>query len=140
MIKRVETWIYQVQAEVTIDGRFIDHNNHLNNLGSLKLFEEERHRISVSLGLPPLLREMGISIVVKRTEADYNGPVFRGDKVMFDSRFNWGQASLIANQAILKEGKAAVEAIIRLALIDGTGRPQKVPDFIKNAYSPRNLE
>jgi acyl-CoA thioester hydrolase len=102
----------------------------------LKFIERGRTEALRAAGVDQsaLRAQSGLVFVVSRIEADYLRPAAFDDLLDVESRvLRLGAASVELDQRIARAGQALFRARVRLACIDGAGRPARLPAPVRVA-------
>jgi len=84
-----------------------------------------------------LLEQPGIAFQVKRCEIEYLAPARLDDELEVATRLGrLGGASLELRQVVRRDGVPLVDALVRLACVDRTGRPRRLPGEVRRALEP----
>jgi len=100
----------------------------------LKFAERARSEMLRALGVDNvrLMQEDGVAFAVRRCEADYIKPARLDDLLEVATRLvEVGGASLVAEQAIRRDGVDLVRLRIALACMTRAGRPARMPKELK---------
>ena len=80
--------------------------------------------------------EKSVNFVVRRCEVDYLLPARLDDELQVETRVEILRgASLDMRQIVRRDGKDLVQALIRVALVDATARPVRLPLEIRDALT-----
>ncbi|MDE0941406.1 MAG: tol-pal system-associated acyl-CoA thioesterase [Alphaproteobacteria bacterium] len=83
-----------------------------------------------------LLADGGVVFPVRRCEIDYLQPASLDDRLEVRTTLRkLGGASLNMDQDIYRGEEKLIQAKVRLACIDGTGRPRRLPDQVRTALT-----
>jgi acyl-CoA thioester hydrolase len=83
-----------------------------------------------------LLRDFGLALAVRACAIEYLSPARLDDEIEVHSRLAALRgASLIAEQTVVRDGRALARATIRIACIDSNGRPRRLPQPILSALA-----
>jgi acyl-CoA thioester hydrolase len=83
-----------------------------------------------------LLVDGGVVFPVRRCEIDYLQPARLDDRLEVRTTLRkLGGASLNMDQDIYRGEEKLIQAKVRLACIDGTGRPRRLPDQVRTALT-----
>ncbi len=102
----------------------------------LKFIERGRTEALRAAGVDQmaLKAQSGLVFVVSRIEADYLRPATFDDLLDVESRvLRLGAASVEMDQRIARAGQALFRARVRLACVDGAGRPSRLPPPVRAA-------
>jgi acyl-CoA thioester hydrolase len=78
--------------------------------------------------------EDGVNFVVRRCEVDYHLPARLDDQIEVETRVEVMRgASLDMRQIVRREGEDLVKALIKVACVDASGKPVRLPPAIRNA-------
>jgi acyl-CoA thioester hydrolase len=81
------------------------------------------------------LADEGLAFVVRRMELDFLAPAAIDDELMIVSTpLRIGKASIVLEQSIQCEGRRLVAAEVKVALVDGSGKPARMPAAIKAVF------
>jgi acyl-CoA thioester hydrolase len=81
-----------------------------------------------------MLRDTGLSFFVRRCEVDYLKPARLDDLLQVETRIvHVGGASLEALQTVKRNGEDLARLKVKLACLNQTGRPARLPDRIQAA-------
>lgn len=85
----------------------------------------------------PEYRALGAVFVVRRHEVDYVAQVLLGDSLVGETWVeDWRLASCIRHTELRRDGKTVARGATTWALISlGSGRPQRIPDHLRAAFS-----
>ena len=127
------------ESVVRIRSYELDGFGHLNHAVYLNYFEEGRVRALDEAGFPLqdlLSRGWGVHVV--RVEVDYRREAFLGDRLRIRTRVDEVKRSSVAvlQQALKGEGESSevvCEARVVWVWVDEDGRPQRVPDDVRDA-------
>ena len=103
----------------------------------LKFAERGRTEYLRSVGLDHrgLSKDYGAGFAVRRCAADYLSPARLDDPVTVETRVvRVGGASIDMEQAVLRDEEVLCRLAVRLALIDGQGRPMRLPAEISARF------
>ena len=82
-----------------------------------------------------LKESAGGNFVVARVEADYLRPARLDDALVVETRIlAAGGASTTMEQVVRRDGTDLVRLIVRLAFLTPTGRPQRMPQGVRQAF------
>lgn len=117
----------------------LDGFGHLNHAVYLNYFEEARVRTLAEAGFPLqelLDRDWGVHVV--RVEVDFRREAFLGDRLRIRTRVDEMKRSSVAVfQQALRAGRESAEVVSEARVVwvwvDESGRPQRVPDEVRNA-------
>ena len=83
-----------------------------------------------------VLKEEGLSFVVRRMVCDFLGPARIDEVLEVESRFaEMGGARLEIAQAVARDGQRLFESAVTVALVDAHGRPTRLPEPVVAALS-----
>lgn len=127
------------ETEIQVRSYELDAFGHLNHAVYLNYFEEARVRTLEEAGFPLgdlLDRDWGVHVV--RVEVDYRREAFLGDRLRIRTRVDEAKRSSIAVlQQAHKAGRDTTELVCEARVVwvwvDETGRPQRVPDEVRDA-------
>ena len=103
----------------------------------LKFAERARTEMLRDLGFdPPALAAVeGVAFAVSRCEVDYLAPARLDDELMVRTRIvKMFAATLEAEQIISRGATDCARLIVRLACVNGAGRPVRLPESILTAH------
>ena len=81
-----------------------------------------------------LLDDGSVMFAVRRCEVDYLAPAHLDDELEIHTRFTDVRgASLQAEQIVRRDGTDLVRANVRVACLDRSGKPKRLPDSIKDS-------
>jgi acyl-CoA thioester hydrolase len=87
-----------------------------------------------------LIEKRGLSLVVRRCEADYIASARLDDVLEVESHITgFGGATVDAEQIIRRDGSDIVRIRVRLALINRAGRPARLPNDLRDLFKDRLL-
>ena len=93
--------------------------------------EEAEHAYLLSLGLDVVSEREGWPIV--KVDVDYRRPLYFNEDVDISIEpFSCGRSSVSWSFAAFCDGAMAAEGIITTVRVDGSGKPQEIPDIIRN--------
>lgn len=101
----------------------------------LKFIERGRTEAIRSIGVDQLAlkRDLGLVFVVRRIEADYLRPAVFDDILSVTTRVTaMGAARIGMEQKVLRGDETLFDAQVTLALLDGRGRPARIPAEIRD--------
>lgn len=101
----------------------------------LKFIERGRTEAIRSIGVDQLAlkRDLGLVFVVRRIEADYLRPAVFDDILAVTTRVTaMGAARIGMEQKVLRGDETLFDAQVTLALLDGRGRPARIPAEIRD--------
>lgn len=127
------------ETEIQVRSYELDAFGHLNHSVYLNYFEEARVRTLEEAGFPLrdlLDRDWGVHVV--RVEVDYRQEAFLGDRLRIRTRVDEVKRSSIAVlQRASKAGSDSIELVCEARVVwvwvDETGRPQRVPEEVRDA-------
>ena len=123
-------YICEVFYEDTDIGGRVYHANYL------KFIERARSKFIESLHIDQraLILAENKFFVVKNIIADYLLPAYFGDKLVIRTTLiELKRASMMLKQEILKDNKRIFDSDVRLALLNSSGRPERLSvDFVDN--------
>ncbi len=102
----------------------------------LRFAERARTELTRALGLSHarLLNEAGILFAVRRCTADFLAPARLDDLLaVHTSLTHLGGASVDMQQTIRRGHADLVRLAVRLACVGSGGRPERIPDAVRNA-------
>jgi acyl-CoA thioester hydrolase len=81
------------------------------------------------------LAEDGLAFVVRRMDIEFLAPAAIDDELTIVSRpERIGNASIVLSQSIRCGGRRLVSAEVKVALVDGAGKPARMPAPVRNAF------
>lgn len=101
----------------------------------LRFAERARTEMMRSLGVESskLMRREGLNFAVSRCTVDYLKPARLDDALEVHTRVtDVGRASLAAEQTVKRAGNTVARIVLRLAVIDQSGRAVRLPAVIRN--------
>ncbi len=104
----------------------------------LKFAERARTELLRSAGIDhgALLERDGIAFAVRRCDIEYLKPAHLDDMLEVHSgNLQLGGASLRMDQAVTRDGDTLVRMKLRLACITATGRPARLPEWVRRGLS-----
>jgi acyl-CoA thioester hydrolase len=116
----------------------IDELGHVGNLVYVRWVLEIATTHSRTVGWDyPEYRALGAVFVVRRHEVDYVAQVRLGEALVGETWVDdWRLASCIRKTELVRDGKVVARAATTWALISLTsGRPQKIPEHLRAAFS-----
>ena len=122
----------RVYYEDTDAGGVVYHANYL------RFAERARSEMLRALGIPhtQMLRDDGLAWTVSRCEVDFVRPARLDDALEVHSRLlEIGGASLWAEQIVRRDKNDCARLKLRLACIDGAGRPARLPESVRGALA-----
>ncbi len=82
------------------------------------------------------LADEGLAFVVRRMEIEFLAPAAIDDELTIVSLpERIGNASIVLRQTIECEGRRLVSAEVKVALVDGAGKPARMPAPVKLAFA-----
>jgi len=105
----------------------------------LKFTERARTDMLRLLGInqSALLADEGLAFAVRECVLEYLKPARLDDEIEVHSRITeLGGVRLGADQAVKRDGLDLVRSRVRLACIDMTGRPRRLPTSVREALAP----
>lgn len=124
---------FRVYYEDTDAGGVVYHTAYL------RFAERGRTEFLRDLGIEQdkLRREQGLGFVVARMEIDFIAPAYLDDVVEVTTRVKrGGRAGLLLAQELLRHARPLVRMIVRIACIDATGRPTRLPAPLDGLAAP----
>lgn len=121
-------WPLRVYYEDTDAGGIVYH------AGYLRYAERARTEMLRAFGFdhPRLGRDHGVQFAVRRCVVDYLRPAMLDDEIVVETTIvRAGGASLDLRQLVLRDRAVLARLEIRLAMIDRTGRPSRVPQPLR---------
>ncbi len=115
---------FRVYYEDTDAGGVVYHTAYL------RFAERGRTEFLRDLGIEQdkLRRERGLGFVVARMEVDFIAPAHLDDVVEVTTRVKRGRrAGLLLAQELVRQARPLVRMNVRIACIDATGRPTRLP-------------
>lgn len=106
----------------------------------LKYAERARSELLRQMGTDnsTLLRQHGIVFVVKDCAVNYHEPARLDDALQVHTRIlKIGGASFSAEQRVERSGQLLVGMTVRVACLDGRGRPVRLPNALRSAFTSR---
>ncbi len=126
------SWPQRVYYQHTDAGGVVFHGDYLN------FMEAARAELLRSMGfnVGELARKEGIVFVVHKLEITYLRPARLGDALETTVKcLRMGGVRLVLEQAVLRDGKTLVSALVTLACVHaGDQRPIAIPKVIKDAF------
>ena len=122
----------RVYYEDTDAGGVVYHANYL------RFAERARSEMLRALGIPhmQMLRDDGLAWTVSRCEVDFVRPARLDDALEVHSRLlEIGGASLWAEQIVRRDKNDCARLKLRLACIDGAGRPARLPASVRGVLA-----
>lgn len=120
---------YRVCYEDTDSGGVVYYANYL------RYMERGRNEFLRQLGTSVRqFQDMGVLFPVVEVNIQYHLPAFLDDNLLVESRIvKIGRGSVIFNQRIFREGEGdvLVEGKVRVACVDGTLKPRRLPVQIR---------
>lgn len=106
----------------------------------LKFLERARTEWLRALGIeqPELAQADGVVFVVRRIEVDYLRPAAFNDSLSVVCRLvEAGRASLVMEQAVMREDEMLLKARVKIACVSRDGfRPAKIPVHVSERLTP----
>ncbi|MEM1277576.1 MAG: tol-pal system-associated acyl-CoA thioesterase [Pseudomonadota bacterium] len=99
-----------------------------------KFIERGRTEALTALGIDQmvLLETHRVMFVVRRVEADYHQPARFGDDLLIRTQIaSVGAASLVMEQGVYRGDTLLFAAIVKIAVIDGSGKPARMPAALR---------
>jgi acyl-CoA thioester hydrolase len=122
----------RVYYEDTDFSGFVYHANYL------KFCERARSDCLRLVGVHHRELQGTTGFVVRRLTCDFLKPAQIDDVLEVESRFEDASgARLDIDQRIMKEGKVIFQAKVRVALVDGQGRPKRLPRELAKALAAK---
>ncbi len=100
----------------------------------LKFFERARTEAITEIGLSnkKLLEENGIFIIVKSCNIEYRRPAKLEDQLEIKSNIiSISNTSFKMRQKALRDKELITDCEIHLVIVDGKGKPSKIPEILK---------
>ena len=100
----------------------------------LKFFERARTEAITEIGLSnkKLLEENGIFIIVKSCNIEYRRPAKLEDQLEIKSSIiSISNTSFKMRQKALRDKELITDCEIHLVIVDGKGKPSKIPEILK---------
>ena len=100
----------------------------------LKFFERARTEAIAEIGLSnkKLLEENGIFIIVKSCNIEYRRPAKLEDQLEIKSNIiSISNTSFKMRQKALRDKELITDCEIHLVIVDGKGKPSKIPEILK---------
>ncbi|WP_448203381.1 tol-pal system-associated acyl-CoA thioesterase [Azospirillum sp. sgz302134] len=122
----------RVYYEDTDAGGLVYHANYL------RFFERARTEMLRLLGHTNagLMASHGVSFAVRRAEIDFVAPAKLEDTLEVVTRMtDTGGASFAVAQSALRDGRELARAGVQLAMINGAGRPARLPAPVREALN-----
>ena len=122
---------------ITVVPDDIDDLGHVSNLVYLRWVLETATAHSVSRGWSlDEYRKLGNVWVVRRHELDYLGQVTLGQALIAETWVeSWKAASCVRHTELVREGQVVARAATTWAFMSlATGRPQRIPDHLRDAF------
>jgi acyl-CoA thioester hydrolase len=132
MSDRSHRFAIRVYYEDTDAGGIVYHSNYL------KFAERARTEWLRALGYEHRRwrEETGLVFVVTRCEIDYRRPAWLDDMLVVTTRIlEIAGASLLAEQIVRRDAEDLARLKLTLALIDGEGRPARLPHDLRAAIA-----
>ena len=107
----------------------------------LRFIERARSDLVRRLGIDQraLLADPGIAFQVRRCTIDYLAPAVLEDELVVETTVvRLGAATLDMHQTVLRGTERLVETAVRLACVDRTGRPRRVPAAVRAVLAGRS--
>jgi len=104
----------------------------------LRFIERARSDLVGEMGIDQaaLLADQGVEFPVRRCEIDYIQPARLDDRLEVRTMVRkLAGASMNMDQDIYRGDEKLIQAKVRLACIDGTGRPRRLPDGVRAALA-----
>ena len=101
----------------------------------LKFFERARTEAIAEIGLSnkKLLEENGIFIIVKSCNIEYKRPAKLEDQLEIKSNIiSISNTSFKMRQKAFRDKELITDCEIQLVIVDGKGKPSKIPEILKN--------
>ncbi|MEL6766528.1 MAG: tol-pal system-associated acyl-CoA thioesterase [Pseudomonadota bacterium] len=102
----------------------------------LRFIERARSEALRALGVDQraLKDGQGLVFVVRGLTADYLRPALYDDMLTVETRLETlKRASVSLHQRVLRKGEPLFASTVRLAMMDASGRPARIPDDIADA-------
>ena len=106
----------------------------------LKFAERARSELLRDMGTDntKLLQEHGVMFVVRDCAVRYREPARLDDALEIHTKIlRIGGASFSADQRVERDGRLLADMTVRLACLDGEGRPARLPDELRLAFAER---
>lgn len=126
----VHRYPVRVFYEDTDAGGIVYHANYL------RFMERGRTEMLRLLGWThtELLHDQGVSFAVRRTEIDFVAPARLDDTLEVETRIvDIGGASFTVGQTIRRDGRELARAELKLATVNGAGRPARLGAAVRQA-------
>lgn len=107
----------------------------------LKFAERARTEMMhlLDVGYDELVGRRGLAFAVRRCEVDFLAPARLHDMLEVHTRVTEaGAASVSAEQVIRRKGRALTRLSVRLACVNRTGRPARIPSAVRVALQGLN--
>jgi acyl-CoA thioester hydrolase len=119
----------------------IDELGHVSNITYVRWLQLVATEHSSALGwTSEAYRELGSVFVVRRHEIDYRAPAYAGERLELSTWVEWWRtASSLRRTEItrLSDGALLASAATLWALVSFEGgRPRRIPDHLRRAFSP----
>ena len=118
---------------ITVRFKDCDMYGHVNHTVYLTYLEEARiHFLKTKAAPLPKLMEDGYFLFVKRIEIDYKRPVKMGDELEIETELcRLRRMSGLFHQRIFHKKELVIEASVKWACTDSSGKPAILPGFLK---------
>jgi acyl-CoA thioester hydrolase len=123
--------------QITAGERDIDELGHVSNLVYVRWILDVATEHSRAAGWDfPEYRELGAVFVVRRHEVDYIAQVTLGQTLVATTWVDpWRPASCIRRTELVRGDTIVARGATTWALISLAGRPQRIPDHLRAAFS-----
>ena len=128
---QVHVFPCRVYYEDTDAGGIVYHANYL------KFAERARSELLRDLGTDnsSLLAKHGVLFAVRDCQVTYRRPAKLDDALEVHTNItSVGRATLSALQTVQRSDEVVAELVIRLACLDASGRPKRLPEEIRTAF------
>lgn len=127
------------RLDFRVAGSDIDVWGHLNNVAWVRWVQQvaEAHSAAVGFDLARY-HELCVSWVVRRHEIEYLSPAYEGDRVTAVTWIGGLGSSSSERRTLFKKtegGESLVRASTLWVLVDASGRPTRIPQVVRAAFS-----
>src|SRR3989344_7206545 len=129
----------EISSSMVIPHEFIDANGHVNNASYLIIYETARadYFLKASgMTMEEAGIKWGIRSFIVELSLRFKKPMLEGEQVEIFTAAEIVRHRIEFSQRITKNGADVSDFNCKICVVDDNGRPQKLPDRIKNIISP----